>query len=132
MSIEDALYLHLSNDAEVVALASTRIYPLVIPQAATLPAIAYQVIDDVPNYTHGPQVTGEHRARVQLTLQGSYSQVVSLGLAVRKALHRFSGSGTVDVQSVQVEATRDGYTTTFERATRRVDALIWYYSREEL
>ena len=72
MNLEGAIYLHLSNDVSVVALASTRVYPLTIPQGSTLPAIAYQLIDDVPTYTHAPRVTGSHRARVQFTLQGSF------------------------------------------------------------
>lgn len=128
MSLESAFYTHLVNHTGVAALVATRIYPLVIPQDALLPAIAYQVIDDVPVYAH-PAATGNSRARMQLTWQGSYSQVVALRYALQQAMHQFAGAGDVDVQSVQVEAVRDGYAETFERATRRMDVIVWYYDR---
>lgn len=128
MSLESALYTHLVNDTAVAALVSTRIYPLVTPQDALLPAIAYQVIDDVPVYTH-QSASGQSRSRVQLTMQGTYSQVVALRYAVQQAVHTFTGDGVIDVQAATVEAVRDGYAETFERATRRMDVMIWYYDR---
>jgi hypothetical protein len=42
MSAETDLYAVLSGAAGVTALVSTRIYPDVVPEEATLPAIAYQ------------------------------------------------------------------------------------------
>jgi hypothetical protein len=128
VSIESALYMHLTNDARVAALVSTRIYPLLIPADATMPAVAYQVIDDVPSYAH-EGATGLSRARIQLTMQGSYSQLVALRYALMGAVHAFSGDGSLDVQMRQVEAARDGYAETLERAVKRMDVIFWYYDR---
>lgn len=128
MSIESALYTHLTNDAMLTTLVSSRIYPLMIPAEATMPAVAYQVIDDVPAYAH-EGATGLSRARIQLTLQGSYSQLVTLRYALQRAAQSFSGSGTIAVQMRQVEAVRDGYAETMERAVKRMDVVFWYYDR---
>ena len=40
---------YLVSKSAVTDLVSTRIYPAVLPQAATLPAVVYSVITNVPN-----------------------------------------------------------------------------------
>ena len=55
MAIEAGLYAHLVGSAGVTALVATRVYPLLVPQDATLPAIAYQRISGPRDHTHdGP------------------------------------------------------------------------------
>ena len=44
MFIEEAVFYHLTNDADVTAIIGTRAFPNAIPQDADLPAMAYQVI----------------------------------------------------------------------------------------
>ena len=44
MSLESKLYTLLSGDASVSALVVARIYPVVLPQSVTLPAITYSRI----------------------------------------------------------------------------------------
>lgn len=46
--IETELYTILSADATIAAATSSRIYPLVMPQNVTFPAITYQRISDNP------------------------------------------------------------------------------------
>ena len=48
MSAETTTYTALSTHAGLVALVSTRIYPLMLPQDCPLPAVTYQLISDVP------------------------------------------------------------------------------------
>ena len=128
MSIENAFSSHLLQDAGVASLIVSRLWPLTIPQDAAMPAMAYQVISDVPVYAHHG-ANGVSRARIQLTMQGSYSQLVALRYAVLSAVHSFRGSGSVDVQSSQVENTIDGYGPSSERAVRRMDIVLWYYDQ---
>ena len=45
MSVESTLYSTLSGAAGVTALVSTRIYPDVVPQEATLPCVAFARLD---------------------------------------------------------------------------------------
>ena len=42
--IEELLFRHLTRNQALVALVDNRIYPLVLPQNPTIPAIAYQRI----------------------------------------------------------------------------------------
>ena len=51
MSVESALYTTLSGAAGVTALASTRIYPNVAPESATLPNIVYSAISSERMHT---------------------------------------------------------------------------------
>jgi hypothetical protein len=52
--IEAALRAVLIAHPDVAALAGGRIYPLILPQNPTLPAIAYQRISNLADSTHGP------------------------------------------------------------------------------
>lgn len=91
--MESDLYSALANDAAVGALvggtgSAARVYPLVRPQAAALPAVTYQVIDKPRLDT--ASLSG-HNARVRARVQVDswalvYSDVKSLAAAVRAAL----------------------------------------------
>lgn len=45
MSIRSALYTHLTTDATITALVSTRTYPVLAKESATLPYIVYALTD---------------------------------------------------------------------------------------
>lgn len=46
MSLEVELVTYLGQEASIVAIIADRVYPLVLPQEPTLPAIAYQRISN--------------------------------------------------------------------------------------
>lgn len=48
-SIGSAIRHRLVNDATVSALVATRVYPQVLPQSPTLPAVVYNVLSDTPS-----------------------------------------------------------------------------------
>jgi len=75
----------LDNDAALSALIGSRIYPLVVPQDATRPAIAYQRISGPRTYSHdGPTIAF---ARFQLTCEGNnYMQACQVAAAARVAM----------------------------------------------
>jgi hypothetical protein len=50
MSLEAKIYALLSADAGVLALVSTRVYPVVAPQGTTLPYVVYQRISSGREY----------------------------------------------------------------------------------
>ena len=130
MVIEEAVTYHLENDAGVAAIAGDRIYPNVIPQDVSLPALAYQVISRPGIMAHdGPP--GYALPRFQVTAQAeTYNQVVSLVNAVRVAFDGFSGlmggAGGVQVEGTFVQDVRDDYQFPTERETRRIDFIIHY------
>jgi hypothetical protein len=66
-TVAEQLVAKLNADGAVTALVSGRIYPSTLPQAATLPAIVYTVVSDVPeNSLDGTVATRLRSARVQV------------------------------------------------------------------
>lgn len=100
--LEAGLYAYLAADAGVSGLVGTRIYPLLLPQEPTLPALVYQRISTNPlGHSHdGPN----HLTRVRMQLRCHGATLLAaktLADAVRDALDGYSGAmGTVTVQSV--------------------------------
>ena len=114
MAFEDSIYLQLKNNPAVAAIVSTRIYPLVIPQDQTQPAIAYQVVSELPDYSHDGR--GNSDIRVQFTCQGNgndYSGARTVARAVRNAFDSWPGA--------VCENMIDSYAEGFEAAVVRVD-----------
>ena len=60
MNIDESLYKYLSTYAGLTALISTKVYPLIIPQAVERPAIAYQRISDPPEHAMGTDAAIYH------------------------------------------------------------------------
>ena len=105
-------------------------YPLLIPQDVSLPAIAYQTISDVPGYAHGG-ATGLDYARIQITCQAStYTAVKSLQAAVRRAVSRFTGDGETVVQGPRIENQRDDHADVFGTSVARLDLVCFYRNAE--
>ena len=86
MSIETDLLDILEANAGVSALIGTRIYPMLLPQTPTLPAIVYSVISAMRTARHGGRASiGEKR--IQFSCWGStYSGAKALADQVRLAL----------------------------------------------
>jgi hypothetical protein len=84
--IEELIYSNLSTATSVTALVVDRIYPLLMPQDPTLPAVTYQRISDNPINSlsgHG----GLDNPRIQIDCWAtSYSAVKTLSNAVIKAM----------------------------------------------
>ena len=69
MDISVALFDYLSTYAGLTALLSTRIYPIVLPQDVTLPAITYQKLSKLTVHTMGND-PGLGKPRYQFTCWG--------------------------------------------------------------
>ncbi len=90
--VEEAIYSRLSTHAGVSALVGSRIYPSLMPQNVTLPALTYIKVA-------GPRVsamsidTGVARPRFQVSCWSqTYSQAKALAAQVRAALQRWRGT----------------------------------------
>lgn len=129
---EEGLYSRLSTYAGLIALTSTRIYPLAIPQDVALPAVTYQRISGVRDYAMGVQSVVV-RARFQVTSwDDSYSGVKAVAEQIRLALSDYSGApGGCTFDWVRFENDTDippvnetgGETGVFGVAS---DYFIWY------
>lgn len=126
MTLEEAFYSKATNTAGISALVSTRIYPNLIPETATLPAVAYQRVASTRQPAHDGS-TGHARATLQVTCQAAtYSAVKAVVAAIVAAFHGIRGTwGTVEVfrSAVNTEVDSDEME---DAATVRVDLLIDY------
>jgi len=127
VTIEEGLYSKLAADSGVSALVSTRIYPLLVPQDASLPAIAYQRISGPRDHAHDG-ATGLALARVQVTCLGSsYDETKDVSEAVRAAIDGGAGTwGSTTVGACLLENERDEWATPFDKSTVQMDFMIWY------
>ena len=111
MSIETTLYSTLSNNAGVVALVSTRIYPVLAPESAALPYVDYQNVAGSRISTL-PGVGDAIRARIQMNCNATtYAGAVALADAVIAAL---AGDGYLELEY-------DLYSSETQTHTRIVD-----------
>ncbi len=104
MSIEAALYSKLTGDAGVAALVGSRVYPMHMPQAGTLPALVYERITTVRSYAHdGQQSPTLVRMQVD-SIAGTLAAAEPCAAAVLACLSGFVGTvGGVDIRSCFAE-----------------------------
>ena len=102
--LEAAIYSILSADLGLKALVSTRIYPLLLPQNATLPALTYARVSTEREsaFVSDP---GLSTARIQVDVWGdTVSSVQNVAEEVRGALHRYKGTiAAVVVEESHIE-----------------------------
>lgn len=109
--MEAGIQQRLSADSTLLTLVTGRIYPVILPNTPTLPAITYQRISTVRDYaTTGP--VSLSRIRLQFDSWGrTYAQVKQTDLAIRASLETFSGTlpdGT-QVSEIHVDSSQDLY-----------------------
>lgn len=104
METGKAIYKLLKDSAEVGAICADRIYPELAQQDADTPFVVYSVVDTEPSPTKN-STSKIDTARVELyCVGGDYSEIMDLGIAVRGALDRQSGTVSgVEVQSIDFD-----------------------------
>jgi len=125
--VMQAVQDHLAADAGVSALVSTRIYPQILPQNPTYPALIYQQITESPEPAMGSD-TGLVAITVQVdSYATTYSGAKALAAAVRSALNRHRGTvSTVDIADVFLENTLDLYESEVQKRRVSQDYRVWY------
>jgi hypothetical protein len=104
-TLNESLYAHLINDTDVAALVSTRVYPGVAPDDATLPYITYGQTGAQHTHHHAG-AAGERRVLKQIACWAtSMSAAEDLAEKVRVSMHGKTGtfgSGlfTIDVDEI--------------------------------
>jgi hypothetical protein len=89
MTIEQQIYTALS------AIASGRVYPLVIPEKSPMPAIAYLRIASTPENTLDGGATID-QIRIQVdTYANTYAEAKTVSASVRTAMESASFKGTL-------------------------------------
>jgi hypothetical protein len=107
-TIEEAVVAKMVADEDIGDLVDTRIYPLLIPQTAALPAIAYQKVSSAKFLA---QDGNSHlaRSRIQLTLVAeTYEDVKELADAVRACWQGYAGTvNYFEIQGAEIDAESD-------------------------
>jgi hypothetical protein len=133
-TIEEALVTRMLATSTITALigsgTTARLFPLVIPQTATLPAIAYQKISSPKEQAH----TGSShlcRSRLQITCEAdNYAAVKALATAVKDCWNSFRGTVSgLRIDGCAIDNEVDSASELFVAVTPvvRIDVLIWHY-----
>lgn len=87
MAIGESIYTELTGDADVSALVSTRVYPLIAPQNVTVPYLVYQRVSGSPvNEMAG--YAGLENPRYQIDVyDDDYAGARALAVKVRTAMN---------------------------------------------
>ena len=132
MIIEEALYTYLSTHAGLSALVSTRVYPVVMPQGCTLPAVTYQKIDGPRVHAMGSDAGLAH-PRFQVSCWGStYKSTKDVAAQVRAALQDYTGTmggaGGVSVGGVFLDDENDLFDDAAGTGVYHValDFIVWH------
>lgn len=101
MSLEADLRAFVLADGTVASMIGTRMHPVLLPQAPTLPALTYSTISAIRGHTmQGPDGLPETRIQID-SWAATYSAAAALAGAVRRRLDGHSGSiGTGSPQTV--------------------------------
>lgn len=131
--VEVGLVSYLTGYAGLTALISTRVYPFMIPQGATMPCVTYQRIDTPRTLSHGDSgATGTlARARIQFSSwAATLSSAMAIAEQLRAALNGKTGSiGTapnaVTVRAILVDNEMQDFEPDIEMFRVISDYLIW-------
>lgn len=117
MTLEQALYNYLTGVAGLTALIGTRVYPVALPQGATLPAVVYQRVSGARIRTMGDARLAR-RPRIQFTVwAATYASRLAVGAQLVAALDGYTpgtmgGAGGVDVLDVVLDNEIDDHEPT--------------------
>ena len=129
MTIEKDIHYKLKNDADILALVSSRVYPMKLPQGWTLPAITYQRVSGARDHCLNG-ASGRARPRFQIDCWAEdYDGVKDLADKVRLCLHGFKGDIDTesDVGGIILEADRDIWEESIDAFRVSMDFIIPHF-----
>lgn len=117
------------GDPAVAALVGTRVYPKILPQSPTLPAITYQRISRVSVADHLTGAGSLGRPRVQVDAWASTDAAAeTLGAAVKARLNGFKGTvaGEGDVKRIALETEGGQFDAELLLHRHTADYFVWH------
>lgn len=92
MTMEEALYSYLSGYAGLTALVGTRIYPEMLPDSPTYPAVSYSRVSTRRERTLTIPSVAAVEARFQCSCWGErYADAKAVAVQIKAALQDFQG-----------------------------------------
>lgn len=129
MRLEQAVFNRLSTYASLMALVSTRIYPLALPQNGTYPAVTYFRVSSPRIRTFGTNLGASTRLQVSCWAR-SYLAAKGVADQVIAALDGFSGTlggvGGVPVLALDLDNETDIYEPETGLYHVPLDFTIWH------
>lgn len=122
--IEETLYTRLSNYAGLTSLVGTRIYPMILPQGVTYPAVEYSRVGTYPRESCMISDVGVVRARYRITAWATtFTSVKSIANQIRLAMQRYTTTG---VQATFIIGEYDIYDDEAEKYGAAIDIELIY------
>jgi len=125
--LEAVIFTRLSTYAGLIALTSTRIYPIILPQNPTLPAVTYQRTDGPRESALGAEMGLAHPG-IQIDSWGkTYASAKAVATQARAALQRWSSEATDPVVlDCLLESDGDEYEPGANIYHVRQDWTVWH------
>lgn len=117
------IYTALSADNAVKSYTGTRIYPVIIPQEIQGDAIAYALINNLPDETKSGASTLDTYTFEVYCISAVYANADGMSTAVHNALENYSANG---IQSIRYQTERDD----FDQVTNRFLRIIQFKMRK--
>jgi len=128
--IESGLFAFLEANAGITALVGTRIFPLRVPEGATLPALVYHKISGPSAHSKDGDMSLNH-PRYQFTVWADkYADAKAVRTAVNAALNSFvngSTMGGIVVDQIIAENDADLHDPQTLEFGASIDATIWHH-----
>jgi hypothetical protein len=126
MVVED-ITTFLKGDPGLTAVVNGRVYPVILPQGATLPALVYSEVHGQQALTLGND-KGFTDALFQIScMASSYLDSKTLAKALRAALQGYAGTmGSTVVQGAFEESERDSYNAETKEYRTDLDFRIFH------
>jgi hypothetical protein len=129
--IEDAIYTRLAAVSAVSSLVSTRIYPGLLPESPTYPAVVFRFLSEQTFPAMGADA-GVTKRRLQVDCWATTATAAQqLGDAVTTALSRFQGTvsytgGSTVIDDIYRDGVMDLYDGKARVHQRAVDFIVMY------
>lgn len=123
MAIESDLVAVLTGDAGIAALVGQRVYPLVLPQNPTLPAIVYQEVQGTARAGADGDM-GQRESRFLVSWWASSFSAVKVGKGLMLGL--LSGYSGGDIERIEVDGLRDDYDPETNRFRQQVELVVYW------
>lgn len=123
MTIETELVDLLTGDAGIAAAVAARVYPVVLPQNPTLPAIVYQEVRGLARAAADGD-TGQRESRFLVSWWASSYAAIKVGKGLM--LELLSGYSGGSMSRVEVDGIRDDYDPETGRFRQLVELMIYW------
>lgn len=123
MAIEEELVDLLTGDAGIGAAVGARVYPVVLPQNPTLPAIVYQEVRGLARAAADGD-TGQRESRFLVSWWASSFSAVKVGKGLMLGL--LSGYSGGSIERIEVDGIRDDYDPETGRFRQLVELMVYW------